>query len=96
VLRCCTYWSTPPSDSITSPWALREAANEIRIGLSITAEALNGLPDDARAEEEAEREHAYREINELLEHADYIEHEHSELPPDEFADYDAELLTRRP
>jgi hypothetical protein len=83
-----------PAES--SPWALREAANEMRIGLSIAAEALDGLPDDERAEEEAEREHAHREIGELLEHADYLEREHSELPaPDELAGDDAELLTRR-
>lgn len=68
----------------------------MRIGLSITADALDGLPEDQRAEEEAEREHAHREIDELLQHADYIEGEHSELPdPDELAGYDAELLTRR-
>jgi hypothetical protein len=84
-----------PAES--SPWALREAANEMRIGLSTTADALAGMPDDERAEEEAEREHAHREIDELLQHADYIERERSQLPAaDELADYHAELLTRRP
>jgi hypothetical protein len=78
-----------PAES--SPWALREAANEMRIGLSSTADALDGLPEDERAEEEAECEHAHREIDELLQHADHIEGEHSELPaPDELAGYDAE------
>ncbi|MGH3772828.1 MAG: hypothetical protein ACRDRW_15790 [Pseudonocardiaceae bacterium] len=83
-----------PAES--SPWALREAAREMRIALDLTAAVLDQLPEPERAEEQRCRWLAQREIDDLLQQADYIEVDHSELPTaGELAGYDAALLARR-
>ncbi|MGH3565748.1 MAG: hypothetical protein ACRDRH_06885 [Pseudonocardia sp.] len=84
-----------PAES--SPWALREAANEMRIGLDITGGQLDGMLEGDRERAERDRRHTLGEITQLLDQAESIERDFSELPAeDELADYDTDLLARQP
>ncbi|MGH3718311.1 MAG: hypothetical protein ACRDRI_05595 [Pseudonocardiaceae bacterium] len=84
-----------PVPAESSPWALREAAREMRIALHLTAAVLDELPDAERAEEQRCRRLVEREIDDLLQQADYIEVDHNEIPTaGELADYDTALLAR--
>jgi hypothetical protein len=64
----------------SSPWALREAANELRIGVVVGG-------DDEVAE---------GAIGALLDQADYMDENGEFPAEDELAGYDAELARRRP